>query len=110
MRPQSSDIVQEPPPELLRELFWDQEFGRLRWPRDGESIIGRVLQQGGDDAIGWLRRTAGHEAIADWILRCRGRGLNPPRLRFWEMVLGLPAGEVDAFIAERGNLPTHPAF
>ena len=92
-------------PGSLEQLFWDHDFARLRWPDDRDFVIGRVLISGTWKAIRWLRRTAGDPRIRDWILRRSGRGLSPPQLRFWELILGLPKADVDAWLAVRTSDP-----
>lgn len=92
-------------PEALRPLFWDHDFPRLRWDRDGDLILARVLAEGGLHHVRILRSRLGDAAIRDWILRHRGRGLSPERIRFWELVLKLPPGTANAWVraAQRGT-------
>ncbi len=65
-------------PRRLRPLFWDTEFGRLLWRRDGDFIIGRVL------------------AVGDWDSLRRGAGLSARQLCFWRLILDLPRRDVTA--------------
>ena len=97
----SVKTVSPPIPQQLGPLFWDVEFRRLRWQRDQDFIIGRVLAEGGFQHTRWLVETAGRGAIREWIVRRRGRGLSPRVLRFWEAVLGLPHRDVSTWIAEQ---------
>ena len=85
-------------PEQFRSLFWDHDFAALDWRRDREFVIGRVLEAGSWDAISWLRREAGDAAISDWIQRHRGRSLSSEQLRFWQLILDLPAESVDLWL------------
>ena len=84
-------------PESLRRLFWDQDFDRLSWPEHRDAITARVLAEGGLDAIGWLRERVD---LREWIVHRCGRGLSGPQLRYWQIVLDLPALEVDAWLAD----------
>jgi hypothetical protein len=77
------------PPEVL-SLFWDLDARKLRWERDRDQIIGRVLASGSWNTVTWLRRQAGDEALQEWIVRHEGRGLSPRQLRFWEVLFDLP--------------------
>jgi len=52
------------------------------------------------DAIRWLRRTYGDDMIRDWIIRHRGRQLSSQQVRFWETLIGLPADDVQQWLAE----------
>jgi plasmid stability protein len=88
-----------PLPEELRSLFWDTPFDDLRWPEHRDFVIARVLQSGGTAAIGWLRDALPDDELADWLTRRQGRGLDARQLRFWQAALGLPAGDVDRWVA-----------
>jgi|GEM_PF-1311244 len=77
-------------PESLRPLFWDCDFDALSW-----------------EAVQWLRRELGDAGLRVWILERRGRGLSPPQLRFWELILDLDKTEVDRWLAERKGDPWH---
>jgi hypothetical protein len=90
-------------PALLRELFWDYDFEALTWENDRNLIIARVLAAGSWDAITWLRARAGDRALREWIERHQGQGLSPQQLRFWELILGLPHRQVNAWLAAEGR-------
>jgi hypothetical protein len=85
-------------PESLRSLFWDCDFDALDWQQHRDFVIGRVLVAGSWDAICWVRRTVGDDALREWIQRRQGRSLSPQQLRYWELVLELPAELVDAWL------------
>ena len=85
-------------PAVLRPLFWDHDAGRLRWDRDLELILGRVLSEGGWRHARRLRTRLGDEAIRDWIVSHEARGLSPSRIRFWELLLKLPTKSTDAWV------------
>ncbi|MFM8634430.1 MAG: DUF6922 domain-containing protein [Planctomycetia bacterium] len=92
--------VSEGLPELLRPLFWDCDFTMLDASRQRDFVIGRVLASGPLDAIRWLRRTYGDDMIREWIIRHRGRLLSSQQVRFWETLIGLPAVDVQQWLAE----------
>ena len=87
-------------PEPLRPLFWDCDFSMLDAVRQRDFVIGRVLASGPLDAIRWLRRRYGDDALRDWIISHRGRQLSSQQVRFWETVIGLPAVDVQQWLAE----------
>ena len=89
-----------PVPDFLRPLFWDCDFATLDGARQCNFVIGRVLASGPLDAIRWLRRTYGDDMIRDWIIRHRGRQLSSQQVRFWEAIIGLPAEDVQQWLAE----------
>jgi uncharacterized protein DUF6922 len=84
----------------VRPGRWDLDARSLRWKRDRETIIGRVLASGPWETVRWLRSIAGDETIRGWIERHEGRGLSPRQLRFWQLVLGIPARRVDAWLSD----------
>ena len=85
-------------PERLRPLFWDHDFSQLDWQRHRDFVIGRILEAGPWDTICWLRKEVGDETLRDWIERHRGRSLSSQQLRFWQLILDLPAETVDAWL------------
>jgi hypothetical protein len=85
-------------PTPLRALFWDYDFKSLAWEDDHDLVIARVLTSGGWDAITWLRSRMGDHALKEWIEQHQGGGLNPQRLRFWELILELPHRQVNAWL------------
>jgi len=99
-------------PASVKALFWDYAARSVRWDRDRELIIGRVLASGPWDTVKWLRTQAGDEAIRAWIQEHEGRGLSPRQLRFWQLILEIPSRRVDAWLkSERRRVwdhRTHP--
>ena len=85
-------------PQRLQPLFWDQDFAQVDWQRHRDFVIGRILEAGPWDAIGWLRKEVGDDAVREWIERHRGRSLSGEQLRFWQLILDLPAEAVDAWL------------
>jgi hypothetical protein len=84
-------------PEAFRRFFWDQEFERLSWPEHEKAVTARVLAEGDLKALAWLRE---HTDVRSWILTHRGRGLSRRQLRYWQIMLDLPADDVDAWVAD----------
>lgn len=92
-------------PDDLRPLFWDCDFDAIRLGEYDNFIIRRVLGEGDWESIKWLRRTLGDDAIRQWFLAKRGGGLEPAKLRFWELILDLPKDDVDVWVREaRGSI------
>jgi len=85
-------------PRMLQPFFWDYDLEALSWENSRDMIIGRVLIYGSWEAVCWLRSQVGDRALREWIERSRGARLSPPRLRFWELILGLSHREVTAWI------------
>jgi hypothetical protein len=90
-------------PIELKALFWEYDFESLSWKRDSHFITKRVLTHGGLWAWDWLRDRIGDAGLRDWILENNGVGMEPRRLRYWELILDLPAEEVNRWIALQSN-------
>ncbi len=85
-------------PAPLRGLFWDCDFEDLRWLADRDLIISRILAVGDWRSVTWLREQIEARELRHWLIERRGRGLDGRRLRFWELIMGLPHAQVDAWI------------
>jgi hypothetical protein len=85
-------------PHSLRPLFWDYRFSDLTWEQDQDLIIGRILAVGDWESVLWLRAQLKADDLKRWIMAHEGVGLNPPRLRFWELILGLPRRQVNTWL------------
>jgi hypothetical protein len=93
------------PPHFLKAFFWDYDFDSLSWEEDRELIINRILSSGDWNALTWLRSHIGDRFLREWIERHEGGKLSPKKLRFWELVLGLPHRKVSTWLAtERGEI------
>jgi hypothetical protein len=91
-------------PEHLRQYFWEYDPERLSLDESRHIVLLRLLQAGGMDAVKWLRQNASDEEIRSLLIRRRGRGISPQRLRFWALMLNLPPVQVDEWIdAQRSN-------
>ncbi len=90
-------------PKQLRPFFWDYDFARLSWEEDRDLVTARILAAGSWDAICWLRARLGDSALRAWLERRQGAGLSPRQLRFWELILGLPHRQVNAWLAATGR-------
>lgn len=88
------------PPYFLRPFFWDYDFDSLSWEEDHELIVARILSSGDWNTLTWLRSHAGDHFLREWIERHEGGKLSPQKLRFWEIVLGLPHRKVNTWLAD----------
>jgi hypothetical protein len=87
-------------PTEVRGLLHDCDPDSVSWESRREFLIDRILSAGNWDAILWLRRTAGGDALRARILATRGRRLSPRQLRFWQLMLELPEADVTCWLAE----------
>ena len=80
-------------PAFLRPLFWDVPLSSLDVDRHEELILGRLLEFGDRQAIGWVSRTYPRDRLAAFV---RGRGqelLTRRAWGFWASLLGVPPRE-----------------
>ena len=82
----------------MASLFWDYPDKRLSLARDRELVIRRILAEGGLLHVRFIRRRVGDEAIRDVLLRSQARGLSPQRIRFWQLLLDVPARVANAWV------------
>jgi hypothetical protein len=61
-------------------------------------IVRRIAGEGGLREMRLLRSRVGDDAIREVIERTSARGLSPQRIRFWQLLLGLPSGRADAWV------------
>ncbi len=91
-------------PARIRRLFWDFDPDSIDLDRHRHQVIRRILLMGDWEAIQWLRGELGDDGLRDWFEETSGRGLDPRRLRFWGIVLGLAKEKVDHWIeATKGD-------
>jgi hypothetical protein len=92
-------------PKHVRDLFWEYPKTALSWSDDAELVIQRVLESGQWDSVKWLLATTGYAWLKNWMLQHRGAGLDPKRLRFWQLALNLPEATVSQWISENASNP-----
>jgi hypothetical protein len=98
--PQSTVI-----PESLYRYFWDYDTDQGSFAGSRHTILLRLMQEGGLDAVGWLRQNASDDELRALLIRRDGRGISPKRLRFWALLLDLPDAQVDRWVAaERSSV------
>lgn len=94
-------------PKRLHDLFWDYDAAQLDWRADRDLIISRIVASGDWDSVSWLIKHTTSGELRRFFLRRRGRGVDPRRLRFWELVLGLPRKQVDSWLRAKAKDPWH---
>ncbi|MBP6965616.1 MAG: hypothetical protein KBC96_14560 [Armatimonadetes bacterium] len=106
----ASGLSLHPYPELpssLETLFWDCDFSSLNWQKNRSFIIRRILDRGDWSAVTWLRGAVGDMAIRDWMLAEGGGKLDSRKLRFWGLILDLPASSVDEWVMKARQSSWH---
>lgn len=85
-------------PASLARLFWDYPGRSLSLDADRDLVVRRVAGEGGLREIRLLRARLGDAAIRTVIEQSAARGLSPQRIRFWQLLLGLPARRANAWV------------
>jgi hypothetical protein len=85
-------------PAGLARLFWDYPGQALSLDTDRELVVRRVAGEGGLREMQLLRARVGDAFIRDVIERTSAVGLSPQRIRFWQLLLRLPARQADAWV------------
>jgi hypothetical protein len=85
-------------PRSVASLFWDYPEKRLSLARDRELVIRRILAEGGLVHMRFIRHRVGDEAIREVLVRSQARGLSPQRIRFWQLLLDVPARLANAWV------------
>jgi hypothetical protein len=85
-------------PAGLRHLFWDFPEQTLSFDSDRDVVVRRVASEGGLREMRLLRGQVGDSAIREVLERTQARGLSPQRIRFWQLLLRLPALQADAWV------------
>lgn len=82
----------------FERLFWDYPRGSVGADTDRDLLVCRVAAEGGWREMSLLRSRVGDRAIREVIERTDARGLSPQRIRFWQLLLGLPARRADEWV------------
>jgi Family of unknown function (DUF6922) len=90
--------ARHPLPAGLARLFWDYPGRSLSLDADRELVVRRVAGEGGLREIRLLRARVGDAAIREVIEQSSARGLSPQRIRFWQLLLDLPAQRSDFWV------------
>jgi hypothetical protein len=84
-------------PDIMRQYFWQYDFGKLRVERHAAFIISQVLAAyATEEARAWLRLTYGDERIRERIKEIRARGLLFEQVSDW-----IPREQYDAWERQR---------
>ena len=92
-------------PDYVKSLFWDCDINDIDVEKHQDFIIRRVLDRGEWSAVKWLRKDVGDDAIRNWLLKTKGKGLEPRKINFWGIILNIPENQV-AQLVESANQST----
>jgi hypothetical protein len=75
-------------PAELRWLFWEVDPSAIDLTRDRDYVVERIMARGDLQAMRWLDRHVGREALADFLGR-KGHRLAPRERAFWSLIAGV---------------------
>ena len=64
--------------DLLRRYLWEHDPARLTWDGNRHTIVAKLLEAGGWDAVRWLRAHLSPDELREFLVQRRGR--EPGRL------------------------------
>jgi hypothetical protein len=62
-------------PEELQAYFWDYDSDRISWEKSRYTIVFRLIEKGGMDAVRWLRE---HMSDDELLHRSQARAWHQP--------------------------------
>lgn len=80
------------PPKQLWKYFWDVDPASLEPSRNFLFIIQRLLNQGDEKAVRWVRRNFNESQIRQTFEKMRD--FNPRVANFWRIILDIPLEKV----------------
>ena len=83
----------------FERYFWDCDTSVLDWETQGDFITRRLLQQGDQTALRWLRTQWGDTGLKNWLIAHQGAGLTPRQVRYWAVMLEIDPALADGWVA-----------
>lgn len=84
--------MEKPLPAFLKRYFWDTDFDRLDPRIHSKEVVGRILENGNEEAILWMKANYTKEEIAEVLTRYRS--VSPKSASFWATLLDLPREKI----------------
>jgi len=81
-------------PRYLQTLFWDTDLAIFQPEAYPDYTIFRVLEDGDQSAVAWLRKTFSENEIRRVL--CAEHRLSRKSATFWALVYGVPSDKVAA--------------
>jgi hypothetical protein len=85
-------------PNNLRVFFWDVDAASLDPRKYPDYVIGRILEQGTQEAVAWMKATFREEEIKKVI--SADRRLSPKSATYWALMYDIPVERVAALSHE----------
>lgn len=82
-------------PADIRRYFWEYDAESLSWPDSRETIIPKLLRDGGERGLDYLLDVMGANELQDWLREHDPRGVPPAQLRRLKRSLSLPSDWVE---------------
>lgn len=85
-------------PNNLRPFFWDVDAASLDPRKYADYVIGRILEQGTEEAVAWMKATFREEEIKKVI--SEDRRLSPKSATYWALIYDISPERVAALAHE----------
>jgi len=85
-------------PHHLRPFFWEVDAASLDPRQYPEYVIGRILEQGTEEAVVWMKATFREDEIRKVIRE--DRRLSPKSATYWALIYDISAERVAALSHE----------
>ena len=74
-------------PKFLKRYFWDVDFSKLNKEENTSFIIERILEEGDEKAVKWLRKNFVFDEIKKVL--CNSKNISKKSANFWRIIFNL---------------------
>ena len=74
-------------PQFLKKYFWDVDFSKLDKKIYGSFIIDRILEEGDEKAVRWMRDNFDITQIKNVLFN--SKNLSPKSANYWQLIFNL---------------------
>ena len=74
-------------PQFLKKYFWDVDFSKLDKEIYGSFIVERILEEGDEKAVKWMRDNFDITQIKNVLFN--SKNLSPKSANYWQLIFNL---------------------
>ena len=79
-------------PQFLKKYFWDVDFSKLDKEIYGSFIIDRILEEGDEKAVRWMRDNFDIAQIKNVLFN--SKNLSPKSANYWQLIFNLKRDKI----------------
>ena len=79
-------------PQFLKKYFWDVDFSKLDKEIYGSFIIERILEEGDEKAVRWMRDNFDIAQIKNVLFN--SKNLSPKSANYWQLIFNLKRDKI----------------